>query len=91
MKAKDTIAGLIIGAATGLALGLLFAPRKGSETREAIAKTSGDYFDRISDDVKSTVESTMDKFMKKNSSRAEERARRQIEEVKRELEKIKVN
>lgn len=91
MNAKDTIAGLIIGAATGVAVGLLFAPKKGKETRQAIADTGSDYFDKFSDDFKTSFEDKLDKILKKNSSRAEERARRQIEEVKKEIEQIKAN
>lgn len=91
MSAKNTVAGLIIGAATGVALGMLFAPRKGSEMRETLAKTGGDYYDKITEDVKSTVEDQLDKYLKSSSSRAEERAKRQIEEVKREIARIKAN
>ncbi|MFC6861064.1 YtxH domain-containing protein [Zunongwangia atlantica] len=36
--------GLLSGAAAGVAAGLLFAPKKGKDTRKAIAKTSDDYY-----------------------------------------------
>ncbi len=89
MSYKNTIGGLVIGAAAGVALGLLFAPRKGKETREVLAKNSGEYLEKISDDIKATFEDKLDKILKKSSSKADERARRQIEEVKREIAQIK--
>jgi len=91
MSTKKAIGGLIIGAVTGVALGLLFAPKRGKETREAIAKTSGEYLDKFGDDFKYTVEEQLDKILRKNTERAEARARKQIEEVKKEIARIKAN
>lgn len=91
MSIKNTFTGLILGAATGVVLGMLFAPRKGSETREVLAKTGGDYYDKLSEDIKSTVEEQLDKYLRNSSTRAEERAKRQIEEVKKEIARIKAN
>lgn len=91
MDNKKTIGGLIIGAATGVALGLLFAPRKGKETREAIAQNSNEYFEKFGEDFKNSFEDQLDKILKRSSSRAEERAKKQIEEVKKEIEQIKAN
>jgi gas vesicle protein len=42
------ILGLIGAAAAGVAIGLLIAPEKGSETRKRIAKTTGDWADQVS-------------------------------------------
>lgn len=91
MNTKDTIGGLIIGAVTGVALGLLFAPKKGSETREALASDVNNLYDRVSEDFKSSFEDQLDRILTKSSSRAEERARKQIEEVKKEIAQIKAN
>lgn len=89
MKSKDTLAGLIIGAATGVAFGLLFAPRKGKDTRKALVENGGDYLERFSDDIKLSIEDKLDNFLTKNSTKAEERAKKQIEEVKKEIASIK--
>ncbi len=89
MNAKDTIAGLIIGAATGVALGMLFAPKKGKDTRKALLDNSSDYLDRFGDDIKLSIENKLDKYWNKSSDRAEKRAQRQIEEVKKEIAAIK--
>jgi len=40
--------GIIGAAAAGVAIGLLIAPEKGSETRKRLAKTTGDWADQLS-------------------------------------------
>lgn len=43
MKSGKMLVGLLSGAAAGAALGLLFAPKKGTETRRAITRTGDNY------------------------------------------------
>ena len=43
MKAGKVILGILSGAAAGAALGMLFAPKKGTETRKRIADKSNEY------------------------------------------------
>lgn len=43
MKAGKIILGVITGAAAGAAVGLLFAPKKGADTRRRITETSDNY------------------------------------------------
>ncbi|WP_281321889.1 YtxH domain-containing protein [Flavobacterium aestivum] len=45
MKTNKIILSAIGGAATGALLGVLFAPKKGSETRKTILNKSHDYVD----------------------------------------------
>ncbi len=40
--------GILGAAAAGVAIGLLIAPEKGSETRKKIAKTTSDWADQLS-------------------------------------------
>lgn len=49
---------LLVGFTAGLVVGLLFAPAKGSETRESIARKGNDLKDRFND----LVDSLSDKF-----------------------------
>ena len=39
--------GVLIGAAIGLAAGILYAPQKGSETREMLRERAGDIRDKV--------------------------------------------
>lgn len=43
MKAGKFILGILSGAAAGAAMGMLFAPKKGSDTRRRIADRSNEY------------------------------------------------
>jgi len=43
---KTTLA-LVAGIATGICIGLLIAPDKGSETRKKLAETTSDWADRL--------------------------------------------
>ena len=64
MKALNVLAAFIGGAAVGAALGVLFAPEKGSDTREMIAealrkkgiKLSKEDFEDLVSDIKKKFE-----------------------------------
>jgi len=55
------IGALAVGAAVGAALGILFAPEKGSETRKKLASKGQD----LSDAVKEKAQSLLEKFKEK--------------------------
>lgn len=60
MKGKEFLTGLTIGAIVGAALGLLFAPQSGEETRDAIRTQSRDLSDKVKESGQHLVESTRD-------------------------------
>lgn len=64
------IGAFVIGAAVGAALGILFAPDKGSETRKKLAGKAGDMtdalkekFDALMEDAKAEYEIAKEKAM----------------------------
>lgn len=64
MKSKNVLLGFISGAATGVILGILFAPDKGSITRKKIGSQGND--------LTETINSKLDKVLSTFSKGAEE-------------------
>lgn len=64
MKTSKTILGVLGGVAVGTALGFLFAPDKGINTRKKIAKKSSD----TKDSIKNYVTDVLENFSKKYDS-----------------------
>ncbi len=62
MNTSKILLGFIAGAAVGGALGLLFAPDKGTETRRKIAEKSNDVADSLKDKFNDFVDGIKDKF-----------------------------
>lgn len=64
MKAGKILLGILSGAAAGVAAGMLFAPKKGSDTRQRIADRSNEYmngtrtrFNNMAGSVSHTIDS----------------------------------
>ncbi|MDQ3109133.1 MAG: YtxH domain-containing protein [Bacteroidota bacterium] len=56
------IGALLLGAAIGGALGILFAPDKGSETRKKIAGKTSDLTDSVKEKLDEVIEEAKSKF-----------------------------
>jgi gas vesicle protein len=62
MSAGKIITGVLIGAAAGAILGILFAPDKGSSTRKKISRKAGDLTDSIKEKFTDLVDTVSEKF-----------------------------
>ena len=56
MSVGKFLAGFLVGGAVGAIAGLLLAPQSGEETREMLAKTSSDLYDKTEDSLKEIKE-----------------------------------
>jgi gas vesicle protein len=56
MNSKQVLLGVLAGAVVGAALGILFAPDKGSDTRKKISKKGSDFMDSITKKIKKIEE-----------------------------------
>ena len=84
MRSSDTtkvVGALVLGAAAGAVLGVLFAPKKGSETRKDIA----DNAKKMSKNLKNKFQGQVDDF-KKTASREVKELRKQADQAEKFIE-----
>lgn len=84
MKTSKTIIGVLGGVAVGAALGILFAPDKGSKTRKKIAKKTNN----AKESLKHSFDEFLDTVSEKYNTIIED-GEELLEEGKEELKKIK--
>lgn len=62
MSAGKVLLGLLAGATTGVLLGVLFAPEKGSKTRKKLLSKKDDYVDELNKKFDDFVDSASKKY-----------------------------
>lgn len=62
MNAGKMLSGVLLGAAAGAVLGILFAPDKGTETRKKISKKGTDLRDSFKAKMNSLVDDISDQY-----------------------------
>jgi len=62
MDTGKIVLGVLAGLAAGAALGILFAPEKGSTTRKKICKKGEEYVDDIGEKFNEFIDGIKDKF-----------------------------
>lgn len=71
MNAGKIIVGVLAGAAVGAALGILFAPDKGSETRQKISRKAQDYANSVKDKFGDWMDTVTSQFSSMKEEAAE--------------------
>jgi gas vesicle protein len=62
MSTGKVVVGLLAGIAAGAALGILFAPDKGTNTRKKISRKSEDLMDEFKEKLEGMMEEVTEKF-----------------------------
>jgi gas vesicle protein len=86
MSYGKLVSGVLIGAAAGAILGILFAPDKGSETRRKISKKTGDLTDDLKGRFNELVDGIADKYgdLKEGSEKLLEKGKEKLYGIKME-------
>lgn len=85
MGSQRIIIGALAGLAAGALIGVLFAPEKGSESREKIVKKGSDYLDSVKKSFSSFLDGISIKFDKVKDE-AEDIVDSRKREAKREMQ-----
>jgi gas vesicle protein len=89
MSSGKIITGILIGAAAGSILGILFAPDKGSETRKKLVKKGTDFTDELKDKFGELVDNVAAKFegVHDDAEELAEHGKKKIKSLKEEASK----
>lgn len=88
MDSGKVVLGALFGIAIGAALGVLFAPDKGSATRRKISKKGEDIVEGLEDKFNDFVDTITEKFetMKEGITHMVENAEVEVEDIEIEME-----
>lgn len=91
MNNGKAVIAVLAGVAAGAALGVLFAPDKGTDTREKIVDKKDDIIDSFNEKMNSFFATLADKFeqVKEGASELAERGKTKLENVQKEAKEAK--